>query len=72
MASHVKKKYWNSHSGSAVTNPTSIPEEAGLIPGLAQWVKGFSIAISCGVGGRYGSDLALLWLGGRLAAAAPI
>ena len=22
-----------------VTNPTSIPEDEGLIPGLAQWVK---------------------------------
>ena len=25
--------------GSAVMNPTSIPEDAGLIPGLSQWVK---------------------------------
>ena len=31
--------------GSAVTNPASIPEDVGLIPGPAQWVK----------------DLALLW-----------
>ena len=23
---------------AAETNPTSIPEDAGLIPGLAQWV----------------------------------
>ena len=42
------------------------------IPGLAQWVKGSSIAVSCGVGHRYGSNLALLWLWSRPAAAAPI
>ena len=30
------------------------------------------IAMSCGVGGRWGSDPMLLWLQGRPAAAAPI
>ena len=42
------------------------------IPGLAQWVKGSGIAMSCGVGCRHGSDLALLWLWRRLAAVALI
>ena len=55
-----------------VKNLTSIHEEVGLIPGLAQWVKGSSIAVSCGVGHRHSSDWVLLWLWHRLAAAALI
>ena len=55
-----------------VKNPTSIHEEASLIPDLTQWVKGSGIAMSCGVGHRCGSDPMLLWLRHGLVAAAPI
>ena len=34
-----KAGWWSSHCGSVVTNPTSIHEDAGLIPDLVQWVK---------------------------------
>ena len=43
----------------------SFHEDVGLIPGLAQWA-------SCGIGHRCGSDLVLLWLWCRVAAAALI
>ena len=43
----------------------------GLIPGLTQWVKALTLAVSCGIGHRGGSDLVLLWLWHRPAAVAP-
>ena len=53
-----------------VKNLTSIHEDVDLIPGLAEWVKGPSVAVSCSVGRRHDLDLALLWLWCRLTAAA--
>ena len=54
-------------------NLTGIREDVGLIPGLAQWVKGSGLAMSCSVGCcRHSSDPELLWLWCRLAASAPI
>ena len=43
-------------------NLTAIHEYVGLSPGLVQWVKESSIALSSGVGYGCGLDLPLLWL----------
>ena len=51
-----------------VKNLTNIHEDADSIPGLIQWVEGSSVAASCSVGHRHGSDLVWLWLWRRAAA----
>ena len=60
---------WGIPTGAQwVKNPTSIHENACSIPGLAQWVTGLALLWAV-VGHRCGSDLVLLWLWCRPAAA---
>ena len=54
-----------------VKNPTATHEDAGLVPGLTQWIKGSGLATNCSVGHRCGRlDPALQWPWHRSATAA--
>ena len=53
-------------------NESEIYEDVSLIPGLCSVGPGSSVPVSCGVGCRRSSDLALLWLQRRPAAVALI
>ena len=66
----LRSSLGSSHHGSVETNLTSIHEDTGSIPSLAQWVEGSGVAERCGVGCRRGLFLVLLWLWLRLAATA--
>ena len=61
----------SSHCGSEETNQTSIHEDLGLIPSPTHWVKDQVLPRAVGLSPRHGSNLGLLWLWCRLAAAAP-
>ena len=52
-----KSVYRSSCHGLEVNEPDM---DAGLIPGLTQWVKDSALPVSCGVCCRCGSDPALL------------
>ena len=60
-------QFRSSCCGTLEMNLTSIHEDEGSIPGLAEWVRRSGVSMSCGVGRRCSLDLKLLRLWHRLA-----
>ena len=67
-----KRKIRSSHRCSALMNPTSIYEDAGLIPALAQWIKDPMLLWAVVQVVDAARIWALLWLWCRLTAIGPI
>ena len=47
LGKRCRKRDRSSHCGSVEMNPTSILENVGLVPGLAQWVR--NLVMLCAV-----------------------
>ena len=72
MSNLFNTKIRSSHCGSVVTNLTSIHEDAGSIPVLAQWVKNMALSWAVVSVAEVAQIPSCCGCGNRPAAAAPI